>query len=58
VVFYQTMFRQLLDTPDMTKFIADGGFDKALLVGSDFARWLETKSGQVRDLMVKAGWVK
>jgi tripartite-type tricarboxylate transporter receptor subunit TctC len=58
VVFYQTMFRQLLDTPDMAKFIADGGFDKAFLVGSDYSRWLEQKGVQVKDLMVKAGWVK
>ena len=58
VVFYQTLFRQLLDTPDMAKFIADGGFDKSYLSGAELARWLETKNGQVRDLMVKAGWVK
>jgi len=58
VVFYQTLFRQLLDTPDMAKFIADGGFDKAYLAGSELARWLDTKNGQVRDLMIKAGWIK
>jgi putative tricarboxylic transport membrane protein len=58
VVYYQSMFRQLLETPDMAKFIADGGFDKAFLVGSDYTRWLEVKGAEVKDLMTKAGWVK
>ena len=57
-VYYQTMFRQLLDTPEMGKFIADGGFDKAYLAGAELTRWLEQKNGQVRDLMLKAGWIK
>jgi tripartite-type tricarboxylate transporter receptor subunit TctC len=52
------MFRQLLEAPDMAKFIADGGFDKAVLVGSDYSRWLEQKGAQVKELMMKAGWVK
>lgn len=58
VIYYQTMFRRLLETPEMDKFISDGGFDKAFLAGSDFVRWLETKDSSVRDLMTKAGWIK
>ena len=58
VLFYQTMFRQLLDTPDMERFIADGGFDKAYLSGAEFTRWLEQKNAAVRDLMIKAAWIK
>jgi tripartite-type tricarboxylate transporter receptor subunit TctC len=58
VLYYQTMFRQLLETPDMAKFIDDGGFDRAFLVGADYIRWLEQKNAQVKDLMTKAGWIK
>src|SRR3990170_9125708 len=57
-IFYQTMFRRLLDTPEMEKFIADGGFDKAYLAGVDFVRWLEQKDAAVKALMQKAGWIK
>jgi len=57
-VFYQTMFRQLLETPEMEKFIADGGFDKAYLAGADLVRWLEQKDAAVKVLMQKAGWIK
>lgn len=56
--YYQTMFRQLLETPEMAKFIEDGAFDKAFLTGTEFVKWLEGKDAEVRDLMVKAGWVK
>lgn len=57
-IYYQTMFRQLLETPEMKDFIERGGFDKAYLAGGDFVRWLEGKDSQVRDLMTKAGWIK
>jgi len=57
-IFYQTMLRRLLDTPEMEKFIADGGFDKAYLAGVDFVRWLEQKDAAVKALMQKAGWIK
>ena len=57
-VWYVELFRKLLDTPDMTDFIARGGFDKAVLTGADFTRWLRGKDAEVRDLMVKAGWIK
>jgi tripartite-type tricarboxylate transporter receptor subunit TctC len=33
-VWYVDLFRKLLETPDMTSFIARGGFDKAFLTGS------------------------
>ncbi len=56
--FYQTMFRQLLETPEMAKFIDDGGFDKAYLAGAALTKWLETKNAAVRGLMDKAGWIK
>ena len=56
--FYQTMFRRLIETPEMEKFINDGGFDKAFLAGADFVRWLEQKDAAVKGLMQKAGWIK
>ncbi|HEY3247277.1 MAG TPA: tripartite tricarboxylate transporter substrate binding protein [bacterium] len=56
--WYVTLFRQLLDTPDMAQFIQTGGFDRAFLTGTDFVRWLEQKDANVKALMVKAGWIK
>ncbi|MDR7521187.1 MAG: tripartite tricarboxylate transporter substrate binding protein [Armatimonadota bacterium] len=57
VVFYQDVFRKVLDTREMADFIERGAYTKAFLTGAEFVRWLDQKDAQVRTLMVRGGLV-
>lgn len=58
IVFYQDLFRKLVDTEEMADFIARGAFTKAFLTGPAFVRWLEQKDATVRALMEKGGLIE
>jgi len=57
VEYYVNLFKQVRETPEWKKFMADGAFNQTFMAGKQYADWVAKAEGLHRDLMKEAGFL-
>jgi len=58
VEWYVTFLKKVYETPEFTKYMADGALKPAFTAGADYVKWVEENEGLHKQLMAKGGLLK
>jgi len=58
VEWYVTFLKKVYETPEFTKYMADGALKPAFTTGADYVKWVEENEGLHKELMAKGGLLK